>query len=314
MRSRSMENRNGSQRLTGVLGSSATTIDARRSGSTVAPLCRDAHARVRPVRSGRTCGDRPPRSTRRCRATARRIDVAHRVSPKAEDHGATDVIADALQTGDVAIGERHLLLAHPQRVPAVVRLDHRRLDEVHRWRAHELRHEHVVRMVVDLDRHVALHDRAVPHHRDTVPHRHRFVLVVGDVQRRETESSLEPHDHHPRLAPQRARRGSTSARPSTAIVGRARSPGPSPRVVAGHPRACSVDDRGRRRAAGPPRPPGCDEPPRPGAGGRDASGRRCCRRRSGADTARTAGTPWRCSARAARRGRGSRGRGARRRW
>ena len=32
------------------------------------------------------------------------------VSPESEDHDATDVIADALQTGDVAIGERHLLL------------------------------------------------------------------------------------------------------------------------------------------------------------------------------------------------------------
>ena len=65
------------------------------------------------------------------------------------------------------------------------------------------------------------------HHRQPIAHRHRLVVVVRDVQRREAESSLQPHDDEPRLASAASRRGSTSARPSAATVGRARSPVPS---------------------------------------------------------------------------------------
>src|SRR5665811_700332 len=57
------------------------------------------------------------------------------------------------------------------------------LDHVHSRRADEAGDEQIVRLVVEFERRAALLDPAVMHHDDFVGHRHRFDLVVGDIDR-----------------------------------------------------------------------------------------------------------------------------------
>ena len=68
------------------------------------------------------------------------------------------------------------------------------LDEVHLRRADEAGDEQVDGLVVELQRGVDLHQLAEVHHRDAVAHRHRLDLVVGHVDRRDTEVGLELGD------------------------------------------------------------------------------------------------------------------------
>ena len=86
-------------------------------------------------------------------------------------------------------------------------------------------------MVVDVLRVAGLLEEAVPHHRDSVSHRHRLHLVVCDVDRRRSELVLDPrhlgahldaqacvevrerlvHQEHARLTDDRATHGDALA-------------------------------------------------------------------------------------------------------
>ena len=57
----------------------------------------------------------------------------------------------------------------------------RRLHEIHRRRPDEPGDEQVHRLLVERLRRVHLQDVTVPHHRDTLPQRHRLHLVVRHV-------------------------------------------------------------------------------------------------------------------------------------
>ena len=63
----------------------------------------------------------------------------------------------------------------------------RRLDEVHRRRSDEARDEEIARVLVENLGRVDLQDVAVLHHRDALAQRHRLDLVVGHVDRRDSE-------------------------------------------------------------------------------------------------------------------------------
>src|SRR4051794_4816024 len=56
-------------------------------------------------------------------------------------------------------------------------------NEIHRWRTDEARDEFRGRLVIEFVRRADLFDAAVVHHHDAVGQRHRFDLVVGDVDR-----------------------------------------------------------------------------------------------------------------------------------
>ena len=87
----------------------------------------------------------------------------------------------------------------PAEPPAAVMAGHGAGDQVHRRRADERGHEHVRRSAVHLFRHGQLLDHAVLHDSDTVPHGHRFDLVVRDVDRRSAQALVEARQLAPRL-------------------------------------------------------------------------------------------------------------------
>jgi hypothetical protein len=64
-------------------------------------------------------------------------------------------------------------------------------QEIHRRRADEVGDEHGCRPVVDLSRRAELLDDAVVHHRDLVGHRHRFHLVVRDIDGRGMDAAVQ---------------------------------------------------------------------------------------------------------------------------
>ena len=66
-----------------------------------------------------------------------------------------------------------------------------RVDEVHRGRADERRHEEVGRILVETLRRVDLDDPAVAHDGDALAERHRLRLVVGDVDARDREAGVQ---------------------------------------------------------------------------------------------------------------------------
>ena len=120
-------------------------------------------------------------------------EVAHVLGPDADD----DLLA--------VVGPQCRALVHQLRIDGqslatdddddLIALD---LDVgdglVHRRRTHEAGDEQVVRIDVDLPRRARLLEDAAVDDRDAVAHRHRFDLVVGDVERRDTELLLELGD------------------------------------------------------------------------------------------------------------------------
>src|SRR5918996_4390055 len=70
----------------------------------------------------------------------------------------------------------------------------RRGREVHGRRADEPGDEDVHRVVVELLRRAHLLEEAVAHHRDAVAHRHRFDLVVGDVDGGRAQALVKARD------------------------------------------------------------------------------------------------------------------------
>jgi len=71
---------------------------------------------------------------------------------------------------------------------------HFAVDEIHRGRADEAGHEDIGRIVVEFERCADLLDDAVMHHDDAVGHRHRFDLVVRDVDGRGLEALVQRFD------------------------------------------------------------------------------------------------------------------------
>ena len=67
-------------------------------------------------------------------------------------------------------------------------------DEVHRRRAHEVRHEQVGGVVVDLGRGAELLEHAVLQHRNPAREGHRLDLVVGHVDDGRPQGLVEPLD------------------------------------------------------------------------------------------------------------------------
>ena len=66
-----------------------------------------------------------------------------------------------------------------------------RVDEVHRGRADERRHEEVGWLLVETLRRVDLDDPAVAHDGDALAKRHRLRLVMGDVDARDREAGVQ---------------------------------------------------------------------------------------------------------------------------
>src|SRR6185503_202135 len=65
------------------------------------------------------------------------------------------------------------------------------IDEVHRGRADERRHEEVGRILVEPLRRVDLDNPAVPHDGDALAERHRLRLVVGDIDARDGKAGVQ---------------------------------------------------------------------------------------------------------------------------
>ena len=77
-----------------------------------------------------------------------------------------------------------------ERSPACARpVGHRRLQQVHRRAADEVRHEDVGGPLVHVLRRPHLLQLARRHDRDPVAERHRLDLVVGHVDRRDVQSA-----------------------------------------------------------------------------------------------------------------------------
>ena len=74
-------------------------------------------------------------------------------------------------------------------------------DEIHRRTAEKSGHEKIDRLVVKVERRVGLLHDAVVHDHDPVAHRHRFDLVVRDVNHRRLQSLMELGDFRPHLHP-----------------------------------------------------------------------------------------------------------------
>ena len=173
-------------------------------------------------------------------------------------------------------------------------------QEVHRRRADEIGDEHRSRAVVDFLRRAELLDDAVAHHRDLVGHRHRFHLVVGDVDGGRVDPVVQfaqlVHHQVAELGVERAERlvHQEALRPA--------HDGPAERDAlavaagqAGH-RTGRADDRSAAASRSPRRAGGF----RPSASPAPAAESRCSSAHSCADRARRAGRRRRCRVRAAR--------------
>ena len=75
-------------------------------------------------------------------------------------------------------------------------------QQVHRGIAEEAGDEQVHRPLVDLHRLVDLLNDAAIHHHDALPERHRFDLVVRDIDHRGAERAMQPRDFRSRRGAQ----------------------------------------------------------------------------------------------------------------
>ncbi len=174
--------------------------------------------------------------------------------------------------------------------------------QIHRRRADERRDEGRRGLLVDVERVADLLDLAAIHDHQNIGERHRFELVVGDVDRRGASAGAAICGFRRASRCAAWRRGSTTVRRTETPSAAARWRGPSRRAGAGRRRAAPACGRASRRFRECARLPGRGCRSRAWAC-RDCAGRRpCCCRRSYADRARNSGTPWRCRARPARSG------------
>ena len=217
--------------------------------------------------------------------------------PDAEDHRLACEPLSAGRADSVSSPSAIRWLPATAVMPPLPRLE-RRLDEVHRRAADEAGDEEVQRPVVELLRRCDLLQLALAHHGDAVAHRHRLDLVVRDVDGGRAEVALElrdlgPHLHaqlrvevRERLVHQERRRlahDRAAHRDALALTAgeRARLPVEE---------AFEAEDLRRLLDA--------LVDLRPSASSSASGRRRCCRRRSGADRARSSGRPSRCRGRA----------------
>src|SRR3954447_2202456 len=103
------------------------------------------------------------------------------------DDGSAAGFALALRAHGVGVAERQI--EH-----AAGRALDRQLEQV--ADAHEARDEARVGLLVDVARRADLEHLAAVHHRDPVAHGERLVLVVGDVDERDTDLGLDPLELH----------------------------------------------------------------------------------------------------------------------
>ena len=68
----------------------------------------------------------------------------------------------------------------------------RPVKEVHGGHPDKPGHESVHRMIIGHQRRVGLLDEPIAHHDDAIAERHRFFLIVGDVNRRGLQSMMQP--------------------------------------------------------------------------------------------------------------------------
>ena len=120
------------------------------------------------------------------------------LGPHAEDDVA---VRRRLRGGKRPTLEREAEVVAARRRPSVLG-DEVGGQEVHLQLAHEAGDEDVRRVVEHVDRPPVLLDDAVAHDRDPRSHRHRLVLVVGDVDERPGEALLQRDQLAPRLHPQ----------------------------------------------------------------------------------------------------------------
>ena len=76
------------------------------------------------------------------------------------------------------------------------------VDEVHRWATQKTGHELIRRPIVDIRRRLVLEKPASIDHGNAIGERHRFGLVVGDVERQDIEFLLQMFQLESRFHPQ----------------------------------------------------------------------------------------------------------------
>jgi len=74
---------------------------------------------------------------------------------------------------------------------------HADMEEIHGRAAQKTGHKEVVRMLLERHRRVDLPDLAVTQQDDTLAQRHRFDLVVGDIDHDRSQAPVKPGDLHP---------------------------------------------------------------------------------------------------------------------
>ena len=130
-------------------------------------------------------------------------------------------------------------------------------EEVHGRRTDESRDEHIGRTVIEHLRRIALLEYSRTQYRDAMTQRHRFGLVVRDVQRGHADALAGLSRLRRASAPAIWRRGSRAAHPSRTPLARGRWRDPSPPVDAVHPRAgwaCGPTSRRSPRTLAAPLP------------------------------------------------------------
>ena len=163
---------------------------------------------------------------RRRRTSATRCTRSGRTTIRPRPGGGVPVDLDRLA--------RHR--AHPR----LVELD---VEQV--GHAEELGHERGGRGFVDLLRTTALDHLAVVHHGQSMAHRQRLFLVVGDEDEGDPHRALQGRSARPAAPCGAWRPARRAARPAGAPGAAGRAPGPGPLVAAGRRRAGS----GRRPAS-----------------------------------------------------------------
>ena len=220
-----------------------------------------------PTASGRSTAGRDRRTARRCRCRAstpsmppryaalRTVPRIGRVAVAAERRSPRGRIdTSTAPSGRPRCGSDSVTA--PRRTSAV-RASRRVERAAHAIGvAHEAGDERVARLLVELARRAFLRDHRLVHHDDAVGHRHRFRLVVRDVDDGERQPLLQIADFLAHLAAQAARRDSTAARRTAALPARAPARARRRRAAAGRRTAPTADasskpveaDRRRARA------------------------------------------------------------------
>ena len=169
--------------------------------------------------------------------------------------GATIESADARRHADAAPGACAGAATHAQRDGRRRRRRrsrrHRTATTVHRHDhafADEPRHRRVGRLAIELRRRRELQHAALVHHRDAIGERHRFGLVVRDVDHRRAGALVEVARTRAPSPRADARRDWRAARRAARATARSRGSARAPRAGAGRPTGAPAGARRSRRA------------------------------------------------------------------